>query len=503
MRVPTHRLASLLLAASLAVASATCGGDNLTKPGPEDVGGPSFAAGPAATIKLNAQPPPSALNREVWDPSRQPIVVVKDANGVVVPSAVVAASIGTGSGALQGKLTATTNVNGVAKFVDLGINGTGPHTLRFTNGSAVGNSSTVTLNALPPEATSGKWDAPASWDIVPLHISLLPTGKVLAWGKFEAGTGNMADPRLWNPAAGSPGGAARIAAPNMLFCSGHALMADGRLLVSGGHKADDRGLKVTNIFDPVSERWTPGLPEMSKGRWYPTVTELADGRMVTVSGRDSTSTAVLVPEIWEAGHWVPLPGASLKLPYYPYQFLAPNGKLFYAGERIQARWLDVDATGTNGGRGKWTSGAKHLWLFNRDYGSAVMYEAGKILFVGGGGHLTRSTTTDPKSSTPTATAEIIDLNVTPQAWKNTDPMNVCPPAPQRHHSARRPGAGDRGNQRGRIQQPGGSGARGGGVEPAGRALDPAGSQQRQPGISLGVAAAARCHGAARSERRRH
>jgi galactose oxidase len=427
MRAPSRRLVRLLLATSLAIGSATCGDDNLTKPTPDGTpGGPSLAAGPAATFKLNVQPPASALSREVWDPTRQPVVVVKDANGVVVPGVVVTASILSGSGTLQGKPTATTNTNGVAKFVDLGIQGSGPHTLHYTTGSAGANSSTVTVNALPPEATTGKWGAPVPWDIVPLHLSLLPTGKVLAWGKYEAGTTSMADPRLWNPAAGAPTTAVAIAAPKMLFCSGHALMADGRLMVSGGHKSDDRGLKVTNIFNPFTENWTPGLAEMAKGRWYPTVTELADGRMVTVSGRDSTSTVVLIPEIWEANHWVQLPGASLKLPYYPYQFLAPNGKLFYAGERIQSRWLDVDIVGTNG-RGKWTSSSalKHLWLFNRDYGSAVMYETGKILFVGGGGDVNRGSTIDPKSSTPTATAETIDLNVTPQAWKNTDPMQFA------------------------------------------------------------------------------
>jgi hypothetical protein len=264
-----------------------------------------------------------------------------------------------------------------------------------------------------------------SWDIVPLHMSLLPTGKVLAWGKWEAGTTSMALPRLWNPAAGSPSSAPEVAEPDMLFCSGHTLMADGRLMVSGGHYGDARGLRVTNIFDPVSETWASGLPKMALGRWYPTVTMLADGRVVTVAGRDSASRVVLVPEIWEGGTWVRLPGASLSYPYYPRQFLAPNGKVFYAGERTQARWLDVDAVTTNG-RGKWSTSTalKHLWPYNRDYGSAVMYEPGKIMVVGGGGDLTWSTP-DPKAAAPTATAELIDLNLTGPTWKNTDPMHYA------------------------------------------------------------------------------
>jgi galactose oxidase len=417
----SSRAASLVLSAALAVAC----GDEPTRPDLGPASRTAAAAGPPATIKVNVQPPTSALDREVWDPSRQPAVVVKDAGGVAVAGAVVSASIGSGSGALQGTLTATTGSNGVARFGDLGIAGTGAHRLRYTAGAASALSATVTLSALPLEATTGRWDAPVSWDIVPLHLSLLPTGKLLAWGKYEAGTTAMANPRLWDPAAGPPGSAISLAAPDMLFCSGHALMADGRLMVSGGHLADDRGLRATNIFDPVSQTWATGLPKMAQGRWYPTVTTLSDGRMVTVAGRDSASNVVLVPEIWEAGKWVRLPGASLRLPYYPYQFLAPNGKVFYAGERVQARWLDVDLVTANG-RGKWstTSSFKHLWPFNRDYGSAVMYETGRVLVVGGGGDPSRSTT-DARSAMPTATAETIDLNVTGPTWKSTDAMHFA------------------------------------------------------------------------------
>ena len=139
-----------------------------------------------------------------------------------------------------------------------------------------------------------------------------------------------------------------------------------------------------------------------------------------------------VPRSGRSGSWVRLPGASFTFPYYPRDFVDPKtGRLFYAGERIQARWLDVDAVTANG-RGKWTSstGLKHLWPFNRDYGSAVMYATGKILVVGGGGY-TGWSTPDARSATPTATAETIDLNATGPAWKNTDPMNH----PRRHLNA--------------------------------------------------------------------
>jgi galactose oxidase len=410
--------AHLLLAIGLAASLATCRQDTPTGATPETPnGGFAVSAGPPASLTITRQPRASALDREVWTPSTQPILVVKDADGVVVKGAVVTASLASGAGSLQGEVSKPTNVNGVAAFTDLGISGAGPHTLLFSVGSVTATSATVSVNALPPAATTGMWDAPVDWDIVPLHIHLLPTGKILAWGKFET-NGTMAMPRLWDPASGPPTTARMIAVDTMLFCSGHAFMSDGRLMVSGGHKKDDRGLDVTNIFDPATESWVAGLPKMAKGRWYPTVTTLADGRMITIAGRDTTGTVVSLPEIWENNRWVQLTGASLKFPYYPRDFVAPNGNLFYAGEQVQGRWLDVDVM-TASGRGKWTSnaGLKHLWRSARSYGSAVMYETGKILYVGGGG--------GSSGSTPTATAETIDLNLAAPHWSNTDPMSFA------------------------------------------------------------------------------
>ncbi len=378
--------------------------------------------GAPANIAITTQPT-SALDKEVFDPAEQPVVTVTDAVGNAVPSVLVTASIGSGTGTLQGRDTATTDANGVARFTDLGISGPGSQTLAFTADPASGTSSPINISTLAPEATSGKWDAPASWAIVPLHIHLLPTGKILGWGRTES-DGSMGQPRLWDPASGQPPtAAAKIDADTMLFCSGHSFMPDGRLLVSGGHKSDDHGLDVTNIFDPVSESWVPGLPKMAKGRWYPTVTELPDGRLVTVAGRDTAGAGqvVTIPEVWNGTQWTQLTGAAKVLPYYPRDFVAPDGRIFYAGELPQSSWLDVTA---NGGTGQWASGPSHKYTFNREYGSAVMYETGKVLYVGGGGDPGWNTPgiNPPEDNVPTATAETIDLNAGSPQWQFTGSM---------------------------------------------------------------------------------
>ncbi len=271
-----------------------------------------LAGGPPSTITVTIQPT-SALDEEVFDPSQQPVVTVTDAGGNPAADVLVTASIASGTGTLQGRDTATTDASGVARFTDLGIGGAGSQTLGFSGGGATGTSAPINIATLSAQATAGQWDAPVAWDIVPLHMHLLPTGKILAWGRFENGTMMMANPRLWDPAAGPPTTAITVPADTMLFCAGHGFMADGTLMVSGGHKLDDRGLDVTNFFNPATQQWTAG-PKMAKGRWYPTVTELPDGRMITVAGKDTSKTTVLIPEIWENNHWVQLPGAPLSFP---------------------------------------------------------------------------------------------------------------------------------------------------------------------------------------------
>jgi hypothetical protein len=165
---------------------------------------------------------------------------------------------------------------------------------------------------------------------------------------------------------------------------------------------------------------------MAHGRWYPTVTVLPDGRALTMAGRDQSNLVVTTPEIWNGTGWTQLPGAgNVEIPYYPRNFVDPKkGLVFNASERIDSRWFDVS------GQGSWSPGPAHVYRFNRDYGSAVMYETGKILVVGGGGNMSWPTP-DPKAPQPTATAEIIDLNVANPTWSTTNSMAIA----RRHMNA--------------------------------------------------------------------
>jgi hypothetical protein len=249
----------------------------------------------------------------------------------------------------------------------------------------------ASVTVMGDEAIVGKWSAPFAWPVVALHLHLLPNFKVLSWG-------HAGEPQVWDPKTG--GSFTAVPLPTELFCAGHAFLPNGRLLVTGGHFSDDHGLPDVNLFDPWARKWT-SAPKMAKGRWYPTATTLGNGQVVTIAGRDITATVVSVPEVWTGTGWRALSTASRSLPYYPRTFLAPNGRVFYAGENRATSYLSTSGTGS------WSSVGNRLYG-TRDYGSAVMYEPGKVLYAGGG--------------RTTNTAEVIDLNQPAPTWKWTGSM---------------------------------------------------------------------------------
>ena len=119
------------------------------------------------------------------------------------------------------------------------------------------------MAALPGSAafgqpeSKGQWDPPFEWPNVAIHLHVLPTGNVLFFSRRELGEGldpHNCTPRIWNPQTGL-----FTATPQPgynLFCSGHTFLADGRLLVAGGHISDNHGEPHASIYDPFGNTWT-------------------------------------------------------------------------------------------------------------------------------------------------------------------------------------------------------------------------------------------------------
>jgi hypothetical protein len=256
--------------------------------------------------------------------------------------------------------------------------------------------------------TVGQFSSVMTWPYMAIHANLLPTGKVMWWPGFD----DARNSQLWNPATHANTATAQAEAN--IFCSGHAFLAGGRLLVAGGHVVSWVGLPDAYIYNPFNGSWTR-LPNMNKGRWYPTNTTLPNGDMLVISGWiDSTQGVNVEPQVWQTAtaSWRNLSTAHMALPFYPFMFVAPNGKVFCAGPSQTTRYLNVTGTGA------WTSVASNKYG-TRNWGSSVMYDDGKVLLVGGsacGAYATNCTTS------PTATAEIIDLNRPTPAWAYTGSM---------------------------------------------------------------------------------
>ncbi|WP_028811614.1 kelch motif-containing protein [Streptomyces flavidovirens] len=97
-------------------------------------------------------------------------------------------------------------------------------------------------------------------------------------------------------------------------------------------KKDFQGIKDAYEFDPVAEKYITVDP-MNEARWYPTLTTLEDGKVLSLSGLDEIGQIVPgkdeiydpVTKKWE------YTGVIRKFPTYPAIFLMNNGKLFYSG----------------------------------------------------------------------------------------------------------------------------------------------------------------------------
>jgi hypothetical protein len=97
-------------------------------------------------------------------------------------------------------------------------------------------------------------------------------------------------------------------------------------------KKDFQGIKDAYEFDPVAERYIRVDP-MHEARWYPTLTTLEDGRVLSVSGLDDIGQVVPGKnEVYDpkTKKWSYLPRQRF-FPTYPALFLIDGGKLFYTG----------------------------------------------------------------------------------------------------------------------------------------------------------------------------
>lgn len=215
------------------------------------------------------------------------------------------------------------------------------------------------------------------------HIAMLPTGKVLIFS-FEPittdpttepaptmtiGADNRGRAYLWDPSAGTGASAFKSVPPPSVtlddgsgatrpapfFCAGHSFLPNGMLGVFGGNFGGTfgTGAKLSLVFDPWKEQWTRN-PDMSVGRWYPSVVTGEDGRQLIMSGQSEVGWGWPTPVVERfPAKSVSVPLSPNQVPVsavdrfgadapfstdYPQLFSMNDGKIYGFGRTAKEQW---------------------------------------------------------------------------------------------------------------------------------------------------------------------
>jgi len=213
----------------------------------------------------------------------------------------------------------------------------------------------------PDPAAVGRWNPVLIDGEVPaVSMALLHDGRVLYWSGVEAAHEHDEDmtfflshpheadsrvldlrgpiPLVITPANSTSSG-------SDLFCAGHTILPDGRVVAAGGTAYTTipeaggwdilYGTADVRFFLPETNEWVRG-PDMQTGRWYPSVLTLADGDTLTASGvstlTNPTTQATPIERLDQAvGAWED--AGDRLLPLYPRLIVVPSGplegKVFY------------------------------------------------------------------------------------------------------------------------------------------------------------------------------
>jgi hypothetical protein len=242
----------------------------------------------------------------------------------------------------------------------------------------------------PDAATHGMFGPVLPWPFIPIHMGLLPDGRVMNWGSTDPKTEQMYYD-VWDPRRGG-GVDSHLILPNQtntnIFCSGLGLLTDGRLLITGGDTtigdAVNFGINNVNIFDPVQNVLTP-FRDMLYARWYPSVVPLPDGTDLIVGGighlNDQDPTVmkgITVPERYSPSTGLAaLPGADNGATvdwYYPRIYVGSQGTIY-----------DLDTSGTIStysvsGTGSFRTLGTHMAVSLGDE-PTVMFAPGRLLSI--------------------------------------------------------------------------------------------------------------------------
>jgi galactose oxidase len=247
------------------------------------------------------------------------------------------------------------------------------------------------LGVAPGPGSGGIWDPPVGLPIVPVSAAVLPGDRLLTFAAYDAmnfsTTGTVTRVCVVDLATRRAGQTLTVNTQHEMFCTGLAMLSDGRLLVNGGSSDS-----ATTIYDPATNTWIRG-PLMKIPRAYEGDTLLSSGQVFTLGGswrdRAGFKDGELFTPSGTTGTWSRLPGVTAsailtadpggvyRADNHAWLFAWTGNTVFHAGPSRQMHWITTTGNGTITSAGPRSDSADAM------NGNAVMYDVGKILTVGG------------------------------------------------------------------------------------------------------------------------
>lgn len=273
------------------------------------------------------------------------------------------------------------------------------------NAPTVRDSLTYTVSSITSFISegSGSWGNPIGLPSVPVSAANLPDGRILTWSgqnrfSFQYGVDNARTYTvIFNPTTGSIDETLVSNANHDMFCPGANMLADGRIMVTGGSS-----VARTSIFNPATESWSQE-DVLNIPRAYNANTTLQDGSVLTLGGSWAEETLCRtgispsqsncpdkLAEVWNPSTgWSVLSGISadtlrtndvdglFRSDNHMWLFGVEGNKVLHAGPSKAMHLLDVAGNGSISPVGNRADDNDAM------NGNAVMYDIGKVLTLGG------------------------------------------------------------------------------------------------------------------------
>ncbi|MFE2308994.1 discoidin domain-containing protein [Streptomyces sp. NPDC059411] len=247
----------------------------------------------------------------------------------------------------------------------------------------------IRLSGPASPAVHGSWDRITGFPLVPVATAVLPGDKLLAWSAYAVdrfgGSNGYTQTAILDLKTGKVTQRRIDNTGHDMFCPGIAMLADGRVLVTGGSNAEK-----ASIYDPATDDWS-ATTSMNIARGYQAMTLLSTGEAFVLGGSWSGTAGDKSGEVWspDTKAWRTLPGvpaapAQTADPAGPYRadnhmwlHATSGGKVLQLGPSKQMNWISTSGTGSI------TSAGTRADSGDAMTGNAVAYDIGKLLTLGG------------------------------------------------------------------------------------------------------------------------